>query len=126
MFNKALYIIISMVLLSSSAYAMSADDFLRIHETRLQELCEDNQINASELDNPFRNLFDLPGRFECGLTQYYALHKVIDLLVTIDRESEDWKVFYKIMNENFIEEYETFDFMNIHLEYLAYLEEKNG
>jgi len=110
---------------------MSSDDFLHLHEDRIQKMCEDRTQEVfgdglSGMNNPFRSFFKLSGKFECGLTQFHALHKVIDLLLTIDRSSEDWKVFAKIMDENIIDDYETFDFMNIHLEYLAYLEEKSG
>ena len=126
MLKVSRYFLIVLIVCSavcSNVYAMSAEDFLYTHEWRIQDMCEAQQINA---DSPFRGFLQFPGRFECGLTQFHALHKVIDLLLTIDRSSEDWKVFTKIMDENIIDDYETFDFMNIHLEYLAYLEAKSG
>jgi len=118
-----------LLILSSilSAHAMTRQEFIDKHEAAIIELCENFEIKRmANRDNPFAAFMMIPARYECGITSFYALHKVMELMETLDRTSEDWLVFVDLINANIIEEYDTYNFITIHLEFEAYLEGRQG
>ncbi len=115
----------SIILLATNVYAMTKTEFLHEHEAAIVELCEDFEAErVASRDNPLARFMMIPGRYECGLTSLYGLHKVMMFMEIVDRDSNDWEVLMELMKTNLIKEYETYDFIAIHLEFETYLEEK--
>jgi len=110
---KLIAIIISVMLISTSVYAMTKEEFVEIQQNNIIVLCDDAY---GELPS---NLL-----YECMLTEFYGLYKVVHLLATADFNSEDGKFLNNLMKEYEWKDFETFDFMAIHLEYEIYLKEK--
>ena len=124
---KNFLVICSIVLLSTSAYSMTRQEFIDKHEAAIIEKCEDARPDMdSDYNDMLRRFFRVPGRFECPLTNLYAMHKVMELMETLDRRSEGWPIFVELMETSVIKEYDTFDFIAIHQGYEAYLEGKTS
>lgn len=125
--QNCLIILSSIILLSTSSYAVTSREFMYNHEDKIVKSCEDFNTEklASRKDNPFVNFFRVPSRYECGLVSFYALHKVIQILMTTERDSDDWKFLEKLMTKYYNPKYETFNFVLIHLDFERYLEEKS-
>jgi len=125
--QSCLIILSSIILLSTSSYAITSTEFMYDHEDKIVKSCED--FNTERLaigkDNPFVNFFGVPARYECGLVSFYALHKVIQILMTTEKDSDDWEFLEKLMTKYYIPKYETFNFVLIHLDFERYLEEKS-
>jgi len=111
---KYIMIVISVLLISTSAYAISPEEFIEIQENNIIALCEDGYEGFGN------NLL-----YECIVTEFYGLKKVVMLLLTLDRQSEDWVVLTGLFDEYAWKDFNTYDFMAIHLEFENYLEEKN-
>ena len=123
--KSCLIILSSIILLSTSVNAMTSQKFLYKHEDIIVKMCEDSEVRLQAVRNSmFGNLFRIPNHYECGLTSFYALHKVIEIMITIDRSSDDYEVFDVLMIKHYIEEYKTYNFIAIHLEFEKYLKEK--
>lgn len=91
---------------SSSVYTNDETD-----EARLIRACEDYYSEGSE-------------RIWCILSEFYAFRKVLDIiLIHKDNEgSELYEVMSNLLNQWYLPEYGTFDFMQIHLDYEDYKE----
>lgn len=124
--QSCLIILSSIILLSTSSYAITSTEFMYAHEDKIVKICEEVEVKlALQRDTVFAQYFELPGRYECGIIGFYALHKVIKILMTTEKSSDDWKFLEKLMTKYFIPKYETFDFVLIHLDFERYLEEKS-
>lgn len=124
--QSCLIILSSIILLSTSAYAITRQEFLYQQENNIIKLCEDAELLLQKQRAvPFAHYLGLPAHYECGITGFYALRKVVELITTVDRGSDDYKVLGDLMEKNYIEEYETYDFIVIHLDFERYLEEKS-
>ena len=118
--------LISLVLFSTSVLAMTVDDYRHKHEVALTQYCEDDWEAIEKMDaRDAYNLIDFPSHYECGLTQFYALHSIIEYQLYIDRQSEDWGVLMEIMEQNYLEDFDTYDFVNIDIQFGYYLEDKD-
>ena len=126
--RSCLIILSSIVLLSTSSYALTSTEFLYAQEDLIIDMCEDFEAKKQNIirDNPFVSLFKLPAHYECSLTSFYALHKVTRLILLVKRGTDDHRFLSKLLTEYYIEEYDTYDFIAIHLEFEEYLEEKSG
>jgi hypothetical protein len=106
---KFLIVIFSIVLLYSSGYAMSWQQYQKAHEDRIETMCE--------------------GDYECALTQLYGLHKVIDIVMYAQqmggKTSEEGKFLDELMDRHYIKDFDTFDFVSIHIDFEEYLEGDN-
>ena len=110
---KLIVIIISMLLMSTGVYATTPHEFIEVQQNNIILLCEDGYAGMPN------NLL-----YECMLTEFYGLHKVVNLLIDMDFGSEDGKFLNNLMIEYEWKDFETFDFMAIHLDYEIYLKEK--
>ena len=118
--------IVSLILLTSSAYAITREEFVDMHDARIIERCEDENITW---DHYRRNemairMLRIPRRYECGLVQLYALRKNAQHQIDINDE-DAWKVFSGIMEENYIEEFDTYDFEAVNIAYEKWLEDQD-
>jgi len=105
-----IFSLVFILLISITSYAfITEEEFKEMHRNRLINLCEDNTGENS--------LF-------CVMAEFYGLGHIVNYLQTLDRKSEDWKVFDTISRKYFIKRYNTYDFMAIDLEFKAYLQEK--
>jgi len=120
----------SIILLSSSVYGLTRHEFIDMHEARIIERCEDENITWE----PFRNnemavlMLKIPWRYECGLLQFYALRKNVQHMMNMSNMDDDkdaWKAFENIMEENYIEEFDTYDFVAANLAYEKWLEDQD-
>jgi len=95
----------SIVLLYSTVYAQQTpQEFLEEHEDAIEKYCD--------------------GDTECQLAELYALHKVINLLLTVDVMSIDREILMELMDEFEIKEFDTFDFKGIDIGFKDYLNTK--
>lgn len=109
---KKLLIVCSIVLLFTNVWAQTPQEFIELLEDNIIRACEGSfQKETAEL-------------YECTLTEFYALRRVMGFLLTIDRESEDWGVLIHLLGKYELGEYKTFDFVSIHLAFEKYLKEK--
>ena len=117
--KSCLIILSSIILLSTNSYAITKKEFLHTQEDNIIKLCEDfnDKRQATLKNNPFA------GRYECGLTAFYALHKVMEIITTTERGSDDREFLEELMVKYYIDEYETYNFIYIHLDFERYLEE---
>ncbi len=106
-----LVILGSIILLSTSAHAVSREEYISHHENSMITLCGD--IYG-----------DRDGTYGCLITEYYAIRKVSEIIVTMQRSGDDWEFLVDLFTEHKWPEYETYDFMAIHLDFEEYLEEK--
>jgi len=110
---SCLIILGSIILLSTSAHAVSRGEYISYHEDRMITLCED--------------MFgDRDGTYGCLITEYYAIRKVSKILITIRQSGDDWDFLVDLFTEHKWPEYGTYDFMAIHLDFEEYLEKKEG
>ena len=126
--KSCLIILSSIILLSTSAYALTSTEFLHKQEDNIVKMCEDLEAKrqAVSKDNPFVFLFRRPGHYECGITGFYALHQVIKIILSVEKDTDDYKFLNKLLTKYYIEDYETYNFMYIHLDFERYLEEKSS
>jgi hypothetical protein len=98
--------LISIVLLYSSVYAITHQQYKENHEARIEDMCEDD--------------------YECALTQLYGLNKVIDIIMYAQqmggKTSEEGKFLDELLDRHYIADYDTFDFMSVHIDFEEYLE----
>lgn len=122
-----LVLLSSIVLLSTSAYAITSRAFLYEHENKIVEICKGFEDRVQDQRNsPFSSWLALPSRYECPITSFYGLHKVIEIITTIDKNSPDYKVLNDLLIKHYMENHDTYDFITIHLEFEKYLEEKSS
>ena len=119
--------IVSIVLLSTSAYAMTREEFMNMHEAKIIERCESENAKYDGFrENPMMAaMLQLPWRYECGLVQFYALRKNVQHQIDIGNDADAWEVFKSAMDENYIEEFDTYDFEAANLAYEEWLEGAN-
>jgi len=111
---RYIVVIIGVILISTSGYTMTTRGFIAEQQDNLTALCEDGYGQT------------LPSLlYECMLTEFYGLNRVIRLLAKVDRESDDWTALVDLLEEYRWEDYNTYDFMAIHLEFEKYLEQLN-
>jgi len=123
--KNCLLILSSIILLSTSSYAVTREEFQHQQEDNIVKFCEDFEVTRQANRNSiFTTLFRIPSHYECGLTAFYALHKVMYIMDTMDRTSKEAADFEKLLYKYYIEEYDTYNYIAIHLEYEKYLEEK--
>ena len=113
MLKILLTVLVSMILVFTNVHATSRLEFLRQHENSLVKVCESiySEHQTASL-------------YGCMLSEFYGLHKVLNILIMLDRNSEDWKVFRDIMQKYHLPDFETYDFMAVHLDFTEYLEGK--
>jgi hypothetical protein len=111
--KSCLVLLSSIIILSTSVHAVSREEYISHHENSMITLCED--IYG-----------DRDGVYGCLITEYYAIRKVSGILITMRRSGDDWDFLVDLFTENSWPEYETFDFMVIHLGFEEYLEEKEA
>ena len=124
--KKLLRIATLVVLLTSSAYAMTRGEFIDMHEARIIEHCEDENVVWDRFRNNemAAHMLQIPWRYECGLVQFFALRKNVQHQIDINDE-DTWEVFSSIMEENYIEEFDTYDFMSVNIAYEKWLEDQD-
>lgn len=107
MFKMIVSIIIVLVLSIVAPVYAYADET----ENKLIKACEDYYSENSE-------------RTWCIISEIYAYKKVITIIISIknDEDSERQEVMSILLNQWYIPEYDTFDFMQIHLDYENYKE----
>jgi hypothetical protein len=117
---------ISIVLFSSVCLASPADDYITDNDTKIIELCEFKDEKIAPLRDTLPvSLMAFPSRYTCPLIQFYALRKNVEFQLELDRSSNDWGVFIEIMDKYYYEVFDTYDFMEINLEFEDYLEGEN-
>ena len=109
------FLIVCMVVcsISTSAYAVSRESYIAQHEDRMVILCEDIYGEGG-------------ATYGCLMTEYYAIRKVAEIIVTMQRSGDDWEFLVDLFTEHKWPEYDTYDFMAIHLDFEEYLEEKEN
>lgn len=110
--KSCLVLLSSIILLSTIVHAASREEYIRQHEDRMIDLCWD--IYGAR-----------DGTYGCLITEYYAIRKVAEILTTMRPPGEDWDILNDLFTENYWPEYDTYDFMVIHLDFEEYIEEKN-
>jgi hypothetical protein len=111
--KSCLVLLSSIILLSTSVHAASREEYISYHEDRMIDLCCD--IYG-----------DRDGVYGCLITEYFAIRKVSEILTTMRPPGEDWDILSGLFIENYWPEYDTYDFMVIHLEFEEYLEGKEN
>jgi hypothetical protein len=92
---------------------------------KIVEMCEsDWEISKDESEVLSRFRMPHKTHYECGLHQFYALHKVLDIMVSLEEGSEDLKVFKELEDRYYDEEFDTYDYKSIHLEFEEYMRNK--
>ena len=122
--QSCLIILSSIILLSTSSYALTSMEFLLAQEDIIVELCEDFEARreVTNENSPFMHF----SRYECGLTLFYALRKVTRLILTIEKDTDDYRFLSELLVAYYIEKYDTYNFIAIHLDFEEYLEEKSS
>jgi len=112
--KKSLVVCIIVLLMSANVYAITRQEFLDVHQDNLINACEDGygEMGIGIL-------------YDCILEEFYGLHNVMYLIDTLDKDSEDWKKLMELLEEYDWGDYDTFDFMAVHLEFEIYLENKD-
>ena len=110
---KSCLLICSIILLTTNTHAVSRGEYINHHEDRMITLCEDIYGEGG-------------ATYGCLMTEYYAIRKVSAILITIRKSGEDWDFLVDLFAEHKWPEYDTYDFMAIHLDFENYLEEKNN
>jgi len=108
---NCLVILGSIILLSTSVHAESREEFISRNEDRMITLCEDIYGDSGAV-------------YGCLMTEYYAMRKVTLILITMQQSGDDWDFLISLFEEHKWPEYDTYDFMAIHLSFEEYLEEK--
>ena len=106
---------IILILLSGVSWSASEKDFRESNRDNLIAICEYGYAD-----------YGTGALFECILTEFYGLDKVIDHIIETKRDTEDWDVLMNIMENNYKKEFDTYDFMAIDLDFREYLKEKKG
>jgi len=114
--------LISILLFSSMCFAITAGEFIEIHQDRIIEQCEaEDEKFAPMRNSPIGAFMRFPNIYECILPQFYAIRKNVDHQLNTE-DPDDWKKFTEIMEANYNEVYDTWDFVAVNLEFEAYLE----
>ncbi len=112
---SCLIILGSIVLLSNSVYAETQQEYIDRHQDNLIILCEDGYGEMADYLV-----------YQCIMTEFYGLHNVVNIILTMKRAGEDWDFLIGLFTEYKWPAYDTYDFMAIHLYFEEYLEEKKA
>lgn len=113
--------LISLVLFSTNIFAMTIQEFVEESEAAIKTRCDASyeKIQKFTKGNPLaQRLFGI-SKYECPVTQLYALRKVVDAIIYTNEA--DYKILLDIMDKHFYEDYQTYDFVAVHLEWEEYL-----
>ena len=127
-FKSCLIVLGSIILLHSSVYSMTPGEYIGISEDRTIERCESEQEKYNFMKSFAPNMDSawFPNIYECVLPQFYAIRKNVQYQMRTPRGTDDWNMYMKLYEKYSLEEFQTYDFVAIHLEMEAYLEGKNN
>ena len=111
--KSCLVLLSSIVLLVTSADAISREEYISRHEDRMITLCEDIYGEGG-------------ATYGCLISEYYAMRRVTYMFITMKQSGEDWDFLVSLFETHKWPEYHTYDFMAIHLDFEKYLEEKEA
>jgi len=127
-FKSCLIALGSIILLYSNVYSMSPREYIGINEDRTIERCESEQEKYNFMKSFAPNMGSawFPNIYECVLPQFYALRKNVEYQMGTPRGTDDWDMYMRLYEKYSLEKFQTYDFVSIHLEMEAYLEEKGS
>jgi hypothetical protein len=102
---------------------MTIQEFVEESEAAIKTRCDASyeKIQKFTKGNPLaQRLFGI-SKYECHITQLYALKKVVGFIINTDEN--DYQVLLDIMDKHFYEDSQTYDFVAVHREWEEYLEQ---
>jgi hypothetical protein len=119
--------IISIAFSVSICSAMTLQEYMTKHETGIEAMCEYKWVKVKDhVEKDLYGLMAFPGHYECGLTQFYALNRVVDIVLSLQQGSDEEgsNFFDELLDRHHVVGLDTYDFVAIHIDWEEYMENR--